>query len=337
VGFGTLRGVNAPAIEAVGLRKVFHTTSRGAGLVGGLRSLVAPKRVTKVAVDEVSFTVAGGELLALLGPNGAGKSTTIKMLSGVLVPSGGQARVAGHVPHLDRQANARRIGAVFGQRTQLWWDLPAIESFEMLRDIFKVGEAAYRRRLDELEGLLELSGFWRQRPTQMSLGQRVRCDLAAALLHDPPIIFLDEPTIGMDAVVKEQVREFIRYQVAERDRTIILTTHDMAEVSRLASRVVLINEGRVVYDGGLSDLQKEYGSGWKVRVTLARGAVPPSLPGLVETLGDEHLYAGVDPAEQRRLLRELLDRDDVEDLQAHGDDLEDIMAAVYRKRAAAAR
>jgi len=325
------------AIEAVGLRKVFHSTSRRPGFAGALRSLVAPQRVTTVAVDDVSFGVPPGELLALLGPNGAGKSTTIKMLSGVLVPSGGRARVAGHVPHLDRQANARRIGAVFGQRTQLWWDLPALESFAMLRDIFKVDEAAYRRRLDELAGLLELSGFWQQRPRQMSLGQRVRCDLAAALLHDPPIIFLDEPTIGMDAVVKEQVREFIRYQTAERGRTIILTTHDMAEVSRLASRVVLINEGRVVYDGGLAELQKEYGSGWKVRVTFARDAVPSGLPGLVGTVGAEHLFAGTDPVAQRHLLRALLDRDDVEDLQAHGDDLEDIMAAVYRKRAAADR
>jgi ABC-2 type transport system ATP-binding protein len=330
-------GVGELVIEAIGLRKVFRSTARRAGFVGALRSLVAPERVTTVAVDDVSFNVPAGELLALLGPNGAGKSTTIKMLSGVLVPSGGQARVAGHVPHLDRQANARRIGAVFGQRTQLWWDLPALESFAMLRDIFKVEEAAYRRRLDELEGLLELSGFWKQRPRQMSLGQRVRCDLAAALLHDPPIIFLDEPTIGMDAVVKEQVREFIRYQTAERGRTIILTTHDMAEVSRLASRVVLINEGRVVYDGSLADLQKEYGSGWKVRVTFAHDAVPPSLPGLVGRVGGEHLFAGTDPAAQRDLLRELLDRDDVEDLQAHGDDLEDVMAAVYRRRAASTR
>ena len=329
--------MSSPAIEATGLRKVFHSTSRRPGFAGGLRSLVAPERVTTVAVDDVSFTVAQGELLALLGPNGAGKSTTIKMLSGVLVPSGGLARVAGHVPHLDRKANAQRIGAVFGQRSQLWWDLPALESFAMLRDIFKVGEPAYRRRLDELEELLELSAYWRQRPRQMSLGQRVRCDLAAALLHDPPIIFLDEPTIGMDAVVKEQVREFIRYQVAERGRTVILTTHDMAEVSRLASRVVLINEGRVVYDGSLADLQKEYGSGWKVLVTFARDATPPDLPGLVRTVGDERLFAGTDPAAQRYLLRRLLDRDDVDDLQAHGDDLEDVMAAVYRRRAAATR
>ncbi|GLI02259.1 ABC transporter ATP-binding protein [Phytohabitans aurantiacus] len=326
--------MDGPAIEARRLRKVFTTSVRRPGFVGALRSLVAPERADTVAVEEVSFSVARGELLALLGPNGAGKSTTIKMLAGVLVPSDGEARVAGQVPHLDRKVNARRIGAVFGQRTQLWWDLPAVESFTMLRDIFKIEQEAYRTRLEELDGLLELASFWQRRPRQMSLGQRVRCDLAAALLHDPPIIFLDEPTIGMDAVAKEQVREFIRYQVEQRSRTVILTTHDMAEVARLARRVLLVNEGRVVYDGGLAELQKEYGSGWKVRVTFATGEVPPGIPGPGEKVGDAHVFAGVDPTAKRELMRSLLDRDDVTDLETHGDDLEDIMAAVYRKRAA---
>jgi ABC-2 type transport system ATP-binding protein len=168
----------------------------------------------------------------------------------------------------------------------------------------------------------------------MSLGQRVRCDLAAAILHDPPTIFLDEPTIGMDAVVKEQVREFIKYQVTERARTIILTTHDMAEVSRLADRVLLIHHGQVIYDGGLRELQREYGSGWKVKVTLAEGAAPPDARSLVGRAGEGYLFAGQDPAEHRHLLRVLLERDDVEDLETHGDDLEDVMAAVYRKRPA---
>lgn len=329
--------MDTPAIEARSLRKVFSTTVKRPGFAGAVRSLIAPQRSETVAVEDVSFTVAQGELLALLGPNGAGKSTTIKMLSGVLVPSKGEVRVAGQIPHLDRKANAQRIGAVFGQRTQLWFDLPAQESFAMLRDIFKVPEGAYAKRLAELDELLELSRFWRQRPRHMSLGQRVRCDLAAAILHDPPVIFLDEPTIGMDATVKEQVREFIRLQVADRGRTVVLTTHDMTEVSRLAQRVLLINEGVVVYDGGLSELQKEYGGGWKVKVTFSQGALLPDLPGLVGRVGDAHLYAGQDPVGHRRLLRVLLERDDVEDLETHGDDLEDVMAAVYRKRAVAAQ
>lgn len=326
-------GMDAAAIEARGLRKVFVTTVNQPGFVGSLRSLVAPQRSETVAVDDVSFSVAEGELVALLGPNGAGKSTTIKMLAGVLVPSSGAVRVAGRVPHLDRKANARGIGAVFGQRSQLWWDLPALDSFAMLRDIFGVRADAYARRLSELDGLLSLSQFWNQRPRQMSLGQRVRCDLAAAILHDPPIIFLDEPTIGMDAVVKEQVREFIRYQVAERARTVVLTTHDMAEVSRLVQRVLLINHGVVVYDGSLSDLQRQFGTGWKVKVSFAQGAIAPDLPGLVGRSGDGYLFAGEDRAAHQELLRALLNRDDVEDLETHGDDLEDVMTAVYRKRA----
>jgi ABC-2 type transport system ATP-binding protein len=329
--------MDTPVVQASDLRKVFTTKVTEPGLAGALRSLVKPQKADIVAVEDVSFRIAEGELVALLGPNGAGKSTTIKMLSGILVPTGGEVLVAGHVPHLDRKANARRIGAVFGQRTQLWWDLPARESFSMLRDIYKVPEDAYRRRLKELDALLELSEFWHQRPRQMSLGQRVRCDLAAAILHDPPIIFLDEPTIGMDAVVKEQVREFIRYQVQERGRTIVLTTHDMAEVSRLAQRVLLINHGRLVYDGGLADLQREFGGGWKVKVTFAAGATDPDLPGLVGAVGDAHLFAGEDRAAHQQLLRALLSRNDVENLETHGDDLEDVMAAVYRKRSVVAR
>lgn len=327
--------MDVPAIEADGLRKVFSTVVRSPGLRGFVRSVVAPERAETVAVEGVSFTVGQGELLALLGPNGAGKSTTIKMLSGVLVPTAGRARIAGHVPHTDRIANARRIGAVFGQRTQLWWDLPATESFGMLRHIFRTDTATHERRLAELDALLELSAFWHQRPRHMSLGQRVRCDLAAALLHDPPIIFLDEPTIGMDAVVKEQVREFIRHQVDARGRTVVLTTHDMAEVARLAQRVLLVNHGRVVYDGGLDELQREYGSGWRVRVVYTPGAAPETTH-LDGRSGGAHLYSGDDDAAHRSLLRALLDRDDVLDLQTGGDDLEDVMAAVYRRRAGVA-
>ncbi|MEU6803831.1 ATP-binding cassette domain-containing protein [Streptomyces neyagawaensis] len=256
-------------IEARGLSKVFHTTVRRPGLGGALRSLVSPERVAKVAVRDVDFRVGKGELLALLGPNGAGKSTTIKMLTGILTPTSGEALVAGVVPHRDRERNAHNIGAVFGQRTQLWWDLPARESFAILRDIYGVPEARYRERIDEFDGLLELSEFWDTRVRHLSLGQRVRCDLAASLLHDPPVVFLDEPTIGMDVVVKEQVRRFLRHQVEERERTVLLTTHDMTEVARLAERVVLINHGRIVLDGPLQEIRRRFGGTWQIRATLA--------------------------------------------------------------------
>lgn len=255
------------SIQVRGLSRTFHTTVRRPGFTGALQSLVKPERVAKEAVADVSFDVAPGELLALLGPNGAGKSTTIKMLTGILTPTSGEARVAGVVPYEERERNARNIGAVFGQRTQLWWDLPVRESFAILRDIYGVPESEHRVRLGEFDELLELSVFWDTRVRHLSLGQRVRCDLAASLLHDPPVVFLDEPTIGMDVVVKEQVRGFLKHQVEERGRTVLLTTHDMTEVERLAERVVLINHGRLVLDGTLDEIRRKFGSTWQVRAT----------------------------------------------------------------------
>jgi ABC-2 type transport system ATP-binding protein len=245
-------------IVAEALTKVFHSTVRRSGRFSAVRSVVNPQRIAKTAVDAVSFRVEPGELVAFLGPNGAGKSTTIKMLTGILTPSSGRVLVNGMVPHADRIANARRVGAVFGQRSQLWWDLPARDSLTVLRDIHGVGEADFRARIAEFDRILELSSFWDTRARQLSLGQRVRCDLAAALIHDPAVLYLDEPTIGMDVVVKEQVRNFLRDQVEQRGRTVVLTTHDMTEVERLAKRAVLIDQGRIVYDGELEALRARH-------------------------------------------------------------------------------
>jgi len=221
----------AGTIVAENLTKVCHTVARRPGLGGALQDLVRPERVPKVAVDQVSLRVDPGELLALLGPNGAGKSTTIKMLCGILTPASGRVEVNGITPHKDRIANARRIGAVFGQRSQLWRGLSARQSLEVLRDMDGLRDAEFKERIREFNRILELEQFWDGRARQLSLGQRIRCDLAAALLHDPPVVFLDEPTIGMDVVVKEQVREFLRDQVRRRGRTVLLTTHDMTEVA----------------------------------------------------------------------------------------------------------
>ena len=239
---------------AEGLTKAYRVPVREPGLLGGLRGVVAPRYAEKVAVDGIDLRVGQGELLALLGPNGAGKSTMIKMLCGILTPTSGTVTVSGLTPHADRIANARQIGAVFGQRSQLWRDLPARQSLEVLRDIYGLSERDYRQRVAEFDQILELSQFWDTRARQLSLGQRVRCDLAAALLHDPPVVFLDEPTIGMDVVVKEQVREFLRDQVRRRGRTVLLTTHDMTEVARLAERVALIDHGRLMFDGPVAGL-----------------------------------------------------------------------------------
>jgi ABC-2 type transport system ATP-binding protein len=245
-------------IVAESLTKVFYSTARRSGRFSAVRSVVNPQRVAKTAVDAVSFRIEAGELVAFLGPNGAGKSTTIKMLTGILTPSSGRVLVNGMVPHADRIANARRVGAVFGQRSQLWWDLPARDSLTVLRDIHGISESDFRARIAGFDRILELSSFWDTRARQLSLGQRVRCDLAAALIHDPAVLYLDEPTIGMDVVVKEQVRNFLRDQVEQRGRTVVLTTHDMTEVERLAERAVLIDQGRIVYDGGLETLRAQH-------------------------------------------------------------------------------
>ena len=345
-----------PAIVASGLSKTYHTIRRGSGFVGGLKSLLVPDRIAKVAVDRVSFRVGEGELLALLGPNGAGKSTTIKLLTGILVPSSGEVRVAGLVPREQRERNARNIGAVFGQRTQLWWDLPVRESFSILRDIYDVNPDEHRRRLSEFDELLGLSEFWDTRVRHLSLGQRVRCDVAAALLHDPKVVFLDEPTIGMDVVVKEQVREFLRFQVEKRGRTVVLTTHDMTEVDRLAERMVLINHGRLVFDGSLEQLRRRFGDNWQVRVSLAAPSEQVSVPGVrVLAIDGPRVVFGPPAPEDRspvedgsgdegpigsgersgparspqEALRRILERYPVLDSRIEENDLEDVMRAAY--------
>jgi ABC-2 type transport system ATP-binding protein len=325
-------------IEARGLVKTFRTIRRTPGVRGMLRALLAPELTEKTAVEDVSFTVSTGELLALLGPNGAGKSTTIKMLTGILTPTSGSATVAGIVPYQERERNARNIGAVFGQRSALWWDLPARESFRILADIYHIRRADYQTRMREFDGLLELSEFWDTRVRHLSLGQRVRCDLAAALLHDPPVLFLDEPTIGMDVVVKEQVRSLLRRQVEERGRTVLLTTHDMTEVERLAERVILINHGRIVMDGTLGEIRAQFGEGWRIRTTIT-GAESPAASGLcpvglrvLDRDGTRLVFGPTEPSAaltSHQALRRIIECYEVTDIHIEESDLEDVMRAAY--------
>ena len=334
--------MSAGTIVAEGLTKVFHTTARRPGLGGALKDLVRPQRVPKVAVDQVSLRVDQGELLALLGPNGAGKSTTIKMLCGILTPTGGLVEVNGIVPHADRIANARQIGAVFGQRSQLWRDLTARQSLEVLRDMYGLRDADYRERVKEFNRILEIEEFWDQRARQLSLGQRVRSDLAAALLHDPPVVFLDEPTIGMDVVVKEQVREFLRDQVNRRGRTVLLTTHDMTEVAKLAERVALIDHGRVVFDGKTAGLRDLAGVTWEVHVTVETVPDAIDVPGmrLTRAEGTRLTFAPVGPVAPaapggeggltpRHAVRRLIEHLPVTDISVEEPDLEDVVRQAF--------
>ena len=246
-----------PQIIVDGLEKRFRVAERDAGLWGAFKGLARRRYRTLHALHGVSFSIQPGELVGYIGPNGAGKSTTIKVLAGILVPSAGICTVNGRVPWRERVAHVASIGVVFGQRTQLWWDLPVVESFELLRDIYRVEEGAYRRTLDELVALLELDALLDTPVRQLSLGQRMKCDLAASLLHQPRLLFLDEPTIGLDAVSKLAMRDFVLRQNRERGTTVLLTTHDMDDIEALCSRVMLINHGTLLMDGTVQDLKSD--------------------------------------------------------------------------------
>ena len=238
------------------LTKTYKVARRSAGFGEACRALFRREYELIRALDDVSFTIGDGEMVGYMGPNGAGKSSTIKILSGILRPDGGTCLIDGRVPWKERINHVRQIGVVFGQRSQLWWDIPVIDSFELLRDIYSVEHAAYKRTLDELTALLSLEELLKTPTRQLSLGQRMRCEIAASLIHQPKILFLDEPTIGLDAVSKLAVREFIKRQNREHGTTVILTTHDMQDIEALANRVILIGRGRILLDGNLDDVRR---------------------------------------------------------------------------------
>lgn len=252
-------------IEVKDLRKDFMIAKRETGFKGAIRSLVKREFIKKEAVKGISFSIEEGEMVGYIGPNGAGKSTTIKMLTGILVPSSGEIKVNGLVPYEDRQKNAKNIGVVFGQRTQLWWDLPTIESFELLKEIYQVPAKRYKENMDTFIEILGLDEFMNTPVRQLSLGQRMRADIAASLLHDPPILFLDEPTIGLDVVAKEKMRTFIQEINKLRKVTVILTTHDMEDIEKLCKRMVLIDHGQKVYDGDIFEVKERFG---KIRTLI---------------------------------------------------------------------
>ena len=229
---------------------------RSAGLKEACKALFHREYETVHALDDVSFTIEDGEMVGYIGPNGAGKSSTIKILSGILTPDSGRALVDGRIPYQDRISHVREIGVVFGQRSQLWWDVPVIDSFSLLKDIYDISAVTYKQSLEELTALLDLSELLRSPVRQLSLGQRMRCEIAASLLHRPRILFLDEPTIGLDAVSKLAVRDFIKRQNKEHGTTVILTTHDMQDIEALAGRIILIGKGKILMDGTLADIQK---------------------------------------------------------------------------------
>lgn len=242
------------------IRKSYRVARRESGLGNAVKSFFKRDYTTIDAIKGISFSIDDGEMVGYIGPNGAGKSTTIKILSGILMPDSGTCTVNGQVPWKDRKEYVKQIGVVFGQRSQLWWDIPVMDSFELLRAIYVIPASTYRSKLDELTELLHLEEFLKTPTRQLSLGQRMRCELAASLLHDPKLLFLDEPTIGLDAVSKIAVRDFIKKMNEEHKTTVILTTHDMQDIEAITNRVILIGRGQKLMDGTLHDLRAEAAS-----------------------------------------------------------------------------
>ena len=270
----------APQIVVENLSKRYRVAERDAGAFGALKGLVHRRMRVIEALDKVSFELNAGELLGFIGPNGAGKSTTIKILSGILRPTSGRVEVGGLVPYEDRVKHVGRIGVVFGQRTQLWWDLPVIEGFDLLSAIYRVDPARYAKTRDEMVALLKLERLLDQSVRQLSLGQRMRVEIAAALLHEPSILFLDEPTIGLDAPAKLAVREVVKRLNRERGVTVILTTHDMHDIEALAQRVIVIGHGRVLADSPFEQLRAEGLAERRLYVDFAEEAPALDLPGV---------------------------------------------------------
>jgi ABC-2 type transport system ATP-binding protein len=320
-------------ISVDSLWKEFSVPKRSKGFFGGLASLFSREYVTKIALDRVSFQINEGELVGYIGPNGAGKSTTVKILSGILVPNGGQVKVMGRTPWEHRIETVKEIGVIFGQRTQLWWDLPVIESFELLKDIYNVSDAAYQRSLDSLTEALELSRLLEIPVRQLSLGQRMRCDIAASLLHEPKILFLDEPTIGLDAVSKIAVRNFIRTLNKERKVTIMLTTHDMDDIESLCSRVLILNEGQIFLDGCLGSLRRKMAPERRLIVDLLHDQEwisDPQAP-IIKQEG-QRVWLSFDPSliSTQALIARVTSKYSIRDLYVENPPVEEIIARFYQ-------
>ena len=325
----------SPVIRCDKLTKTFHVAIHEPGMLGAFRSLVHRKTREVHAVDGVSLEIFPGEMVACLGPNGAGKSTTIKMLTGILVPSGGKAEVFGMSPHRQRRQVAQRIGVVFGQRTQLWWDLPLRDSFDLLRYIYRVPAERFETNLQQFRELLDLDEFLDTPVRQLSLGQRMRGDLAAALLHDPEVLYLDEPTIGLDVVAKHRVRTFLLELNRTRGVTVLLTTHDMTDVERLCSRLLIIDHGQLLYDGGLDEIRDRLGDECILVVDLIETESPVAelqLRKACEVQADgprRWIRFSRNEVTAAELIAEVAARYPLRDVRIEEPDIEDIIRHVY--------
>lgn len=324
-----------PIIRVENLSKHFTVAQRAGGLWAALRSTVVRRTKTIRAVDDLTFTIQPGELVGYLGPNGAGKSTTIKMLTGLLVPTSGALESNGFIPWRERTRYVATIGAVFGQRTTLWWDLPVIDSLNLLRHVYRIPAPRFTHNLNEFRRILELDEFITSPVRSLSLGQRMRADLCAAMLHDPALLFLDEPTIGLDVVAKERIRQFIHHINREHGATILLTTHDLQDVEKLCDRVMIIDHGRLLFDGGLQDLLTRFGAKRELVVDVAEPYPTLDVEGaeLVEYDGVRATFqferATVTASE---LIGRISARYRIQDLSVREPEIESTIRRIYQER-----
>ncbi len=321
-----------PQILVENLSKTYRVSERQPGAWGAVKGLFARRYRTVQALKQISFSLERGELLGFIGPNGAGKSTTIKILSGILEPLSGRCEVDGLVPWRDRMRHVARIGVVFGQRTQLWWDLPVIDGFSLLRDIYGVPEAEYRRTCDEMVGLMRLERLLDQPVRQLSLGQRMRCEIAAAMLHRPSILFLDEPTIGLDAPSKLAVREFVKMLNRRQGVTVILTTHDMHDIEALAERVIVIGNGVILADKSFEQLRSEVLVERRLFADFVGEAPALDIPGAVVRNRDGNsIELSFDPAviSVPQLIDRLTSRYELADVRVEQPQIEEVIARFY--------
>ena len=328
---------DTPLIKVRDLSKEFRTFKRREGVWGSIQNLFIRDSIIVRAVDRVSFEVERGEMIGYIGPNGAGKSTSIKMLTGILVPSSGEARVNGFIPYKQRRQYVKTIGVVFGQRTQLWWDIAVVESFKLLRRIYEVPERDFRERMEKFNQILGISDYLYTPVRKLSLGERMRCDLAAALLHNPPLLFLDEPTIGLDVVAKDQIRKFLRAINREFQTTVLLTTHDLDDIEELCRRIMIIDHGRLLYDGPLDLLKQKLLRTKQIKFVLKDSAELArvdgfSRDGLELEQVDQLTYRirfdrmKVSTAD---LIRQILNAVEVRDLLIEDEPIEEVVKRIY--------
>ncbi len=320
------------------LEKTFKKPIRKPGIIGMLKTLLSRKYEYKTAVNKINFTINEGEIVGYIGSNGAGKSTTIKMMCGILNPTSGKVLVNGLEPYKKRQQVAKDIGVVFGQKTQLWWDIPLIESFNVLKEVYLISDEDYKERFEFLQEVLDIKEFINQPVRTLSLGQRMRADLAASLLHNPKILFLDEPTIGLDVLVKEKIRNAILMMNKKYNTTVILTTHDMADIEMLCNRLIIIDSGSVIYDGSLKDIKNKFGDLRTLYVQLDKSNVEisefNSYDGLVEySFSEGTLISKFDAGliSLDKVINEILSKYSIKDMKIKEITIEDIAKEMYRK------